>query len=445
VAGQEPSDHLVTGSAGNDGLITELQALVVTLEDQRQRSEGEREKLQTVLANMGDAVLVVNRDGSKLLSNAAYDELFREGVAMVDPGGDPLPADGTPQALAARGAPFILPFRLIEPSGSARWFEAKGQPLNVDGTRAAIVQFRDISERSLRLLHEEFVAMASHELRTPLTALHAYLQLLSRRPEIREHPQLATYVDTALGESKRLAGLITELTEATRLQGGRLELDRQSVDLGSLVERVVNISQPLTDTQAIRLEVTDGVTISGDADRLQQVILNLISNAITHAPRSRFIGVEVRSAGDYAELVVSDAGTGIPKADLAHVFSRFYQVSRKQGGTERGLGLGLYISREIVRAHQGEIAVSSVEGEGTTFTVRLPLANTPPSEAGSKPSRRTEATPLRSRDGGSGARIPPSEKQARPSAAGRKRSPSSPTVKSGRKSTRPSSARRKAR
>jgi signal transduction histidine kinase len=400
VAEQEPSDHVVTGSsAGNDGLITELQELVVTLQDQRQRSEAEREKLQTILTNMSDAVMVVHRDGSKLLSNAAYDDLFRDGVAMVDPGGDHIASDATPQALAARGKTFTVPFRLIEPSGSVRWFEAKGQPIDVDGTRAAIVQFRDISERSLRLLHEEFVALASHELRTPLTALHAYLQLLSRRPEIREHPQLATYVDTALGESKRLAGLITELTEATRLQAGKLELDRQRVDLGRLVERVVDMSQPLTETQAIRFERTSEAIVWGDADRLQQVIMNLTGNAITHAPSSRFIDIELRSSGRYAELRVRDEGPGVPKAELAHIFSRFYQVSRNQGGTERGLGLGLYISREIVRAHKGEIKVVSVEGKGTTFTVRLPLAEN--SEGHPPTGRRGRSVcdrPKRSRD-----------------------------------------------
>jgi two-component system, chemotaxis family, CheB/CheR fusion protein len=102
--------------------------------------------------------------------------------------------------------------------------------------------------------------------------------------------------------------------------------------------------------------------------------MNLISNAITHAPGSRFIDVDLRSSGQYAELRVADEGPGVPKAELPNIFSRFYQVSRHRGGTERGLGLGLYICREIVRAHKGEISVVSVEGKGTTFTVRLPLA-----------------------------------------------------------------------
>lgn len=389
MAEQEPSDEVNTGSSVEiDADVTELQELVGVLEGQLQRSEAEREELRTILTSMGDAVLVVNRDGSRLLSNTAYDELFPDGVAMADASGEPIADDATPQAIAARGKPFTVPFRLIEPSGSVRWFEAKGQPIRVNGTRAAIVQFRDISERSLRLLHEEFVAMASHELRTPLTALHAYLQLLRRRPEIRDHPQIATYVDTALGESKRLAGLITELTEATRLQAGKLELDRERLDLGRLVERVVDMSQPLTQTQAIRFERTNETPVLGDPDRLQQVVLNLISNAITHAPRSRFINVELRSSDGHAELRVSDDGPGVPEAELPHLFSRFYQVSRKQGGTERGLGLGLYISREIVRAHDGEITVSSVEGRGTTFTVRLPLADRP-SNASAKSARKS--------------------------------------------------------
>jgi signal transduction histidine kinase len=258
------------------------------------------------------------------------------------------------------------------------------------------------------------------------------------------------YVDTALGESKRLAGLITELTEATRLQAGKLDLDRQRVDLGRLVERVVDISQPLTETQAIRFERPDDVTVSGDADRLQQVILNLISNAITHAPRSLVINVELRSSGRHAELRVSDEGPGVPKAELPHIFSRFYQVSRRQGGTERGLGLGLYISREIVRAHEGEITVSSVEGKGTTFTVRLPLEDRGRSEPAPKSSpggqRRTEATPLPSRDGPSGtARARSSETRGRPSAEGRGRSSSNPPAKTARTSKRTTSATRKRR
>jgi two-component system CheB/CheR fusion protein len=103
------------------------------------------------------------------------------------------------------------------------------------------------------------------------------------------------------------------------------------------------------------------------------MILNLVNNAITHAPGSRYIDVELRRLDGQAELRVHDEGPGIPAADLPHLFSRFYQVSRKHGGSERGLGLGLYIAREIVAAHGGEIRVTSVDGEGSTFIVTLPV------------------------------------------------------------------------
>jgi two-component system, chemotaxis family, CheB/CheR fusion protein len=329
--------------------------------------------LETIFSNLPDAVVVIARDGKQLMSNPAYEALFSGARDRQDQGGLPLPMHERPEARAVRGDPFTMAFRMTGRDGAVRWFEAKSRPITLNRDEAAIIQFRDISERTLRVLQEEFVARASHELRTPLTALYAYLQLLSRRQDIRENPQVANYLDNALAESKRLTGLIAELSEATRLQLGPLELARQQVDLAELVERVVDISQPLTERQVIRFRRGEPLVISGDPDRLEQVILNLISNAITHASQSRYIDIDVRPADGSAILRVTDQGPGVPAADLPHLFSRFYQVSREDGGSERGLGLGLYISQEIARAHGGEIRVVSQPEQGTTFTVTLPL------------------------------------------------------------------------
>src|SRR5579871_6773625 len=122
------------------------------------------------------------------------------------------------------------------------------------------------------------------------------------------------------------------------------------------------------------LEVqTNPLSVSGDTGRLEQILLNLLNNAMTYAPQSKQIDVRVRQVENEAEVQVQDYGQGIPQADLPHLFSRFYQAARSDRQTKRGLGLGLYIVRELVTAHNGRISVDSSEGKGTTFTIRLPL------------------------------------------------------------------------
>jgi PAS domain S-box-containing protein len=347
----------------------------LTVSGNQRAGETDRELLHLILEQLPDPVLVLARDGTTLFSNPAYDALFGARGDTLDQGGKPLTLDQSPQAQALRGEPFTTAFRATAPDGSVRWFEAKGRPVQLGGDGAFVIQYRDISERTLRLLQEELIARAGHELRTPLTALYAYVQLLSRRPEVRRLPVIAGYVHNALSESKRLAGLITELTDASRLDAGQLRIAPEPVDLGALGRRVADISQALTETQAIRFTSHGQAVVAGDPDRLEQVIVNLVSNAITHAPESRYIDVIVGVRDGEAFVQVTDHGPGIASSDLPYLFSRFYQVSHTRGGTERGLGLGLYISQEIVRAHRGQIEVESEPGRGTTFTVRLPNAS----------------------------------------------------------------------
>ena len=136
--------------------------------------------------------------------------------------------------------------------------------------------------------------------------------------------------------------------------------------------------QFLADGQAIRLDAaTDPIRVCGDAGRLEQVLLNLLTNAIHYAPGTDPVDVRLRRTGGEAEIQVQDYGPGIAAEDLPNLFTRFYQVARSHEGTKRGLGLGLYIAQELITAHQGRIDVLSAPGEGTTFTVRLPMASRP--------------------------------------------------------------------
>jgi two-component system, chemotaxis family, CheB/CheR fusion protein len=359
----------------------DLHARSVELQDLARISEEERAQLAAILVNMGDAVLVVDRAGKPVLTNAAYERLFGgagQELALQDENGHPLRSEHSPQQRAARGESFNMEFTLIDGQRARRWFEANGQPIGSadGGQQGGVVVIRDITERSLHRLQEEFLALASHELRTPLTPLQTSLQALVR--SYASHPpdaQQRHYAELAIAQVGRLARLVDDLLDASRLQSGKYTLTRERLRFDELVGRAAETARMLAQGQQITLDVHDApLTIDGDAQRLEQIILNLLTNAITYAPNTPRIDVRLKRAGDDAELQVQDYGPGIAPADMPHLFTRFFQVARRDQSTTRGLGLGLYIAQEIAMAHGGRIIAASTPGQGATFTLRLPLA-----------------------------------------------------------------------
>ncbi len=342
-------------------------------------AEEERARLAAVLVSMGDAVLVVNPDGSTRLTNAAYAAMFGSEHAALRPEdaeGNPLAPEATPQSCAARGESFSMEFTISARDGTRRQFEANGRPIRDEPRRGGIVIIRDITERSLARMQNEFMALASHELRTPLTPLTATLQILQQQvadqpPDSRIHH----HIEVALRQTRRLTRLVDDLLDASRLQTGHLSLEFRPIALNELVSQSVEMAHSLANGQQIVLAEPHGEVIMANADggRLQQVLLNLLNNAIIYAPNSERIEVRLRRVDGEAEIQVQDHGPGIPASEIPHLFSRFFQVARPDRPARRGLGLGLYIARQVVEAHGGTITVESTEGKGTTFTVRLPV------------------------------------------------------------------------
>jgi two-component system CheB/CheR fusion protein len=241
-----------------------------------------------------------------------------------------------------------------------------------------VVAIRDISERSLHRLQDEFMALASHELRTPLTPLQGTLQLLLNQfQDLPDSSPERSYAERALRQTRHLLRLVNDLLDVTRLQSGKYSLALERLRLDELVAQTVEVAQMQTTSQTLRLDVSNNpVYVSGDAGRLEQVLLNLLMNAMTHAPQSKQIDVRLRRVDSEAEIQIQDYGKGIPEADLPHLFSRFYQSAQNSRRSKKGLGLGLFITRELVLAHSGQISVVSEVGKGSTFTIRLPLLTT---------------------------------------------------------------------
>ena len=360
--------------------------LIASLREQElaETLAAERAQLAAILASIGDAVLVVDHAGTAVLTNAAFEEMVGgANTAPQDAYGAALPTVMWPRQRIARGETFSMQFALTAADGTQRWFEANGRPIQGALSARGVVVIRDITAVSRqRQLQDNFVALASHELRTPLTLVLGRLQLLLLRlPPPPDHEETRGHATVALRHAQRLATLVDDLMDVTRLETGKLSLTLGPVDLAPLVTRAVETAQSLATDQTIHATVAAApVVVTGDAGRLEQVMLNLLTNAIQYAPGPARIEARLRRVGDEAAVIeVRDEGPGIAEGDQARLFDRFSQVEGFQQAAQGGLGLGLYLCRELITAHGGTIAVHSTWGRGTTFTVRLPLrAGDPP-------------------------------------------------------------------
>jgi PAS domain S-box-containing protein len=227
----------------------------------------------------------------------------------------------------------------------------------------------------LSRLKDEFLSIASHELRTPVTSIKGYTQLA--KTLIREN-DLATseeYLDIALDQIDRMSRLILELLDVSRIETGRLEIRREPLPWTTFVSDVVHRHHTAVNDRRFQLNLPVGhKRIIGDRDRLEQVLGNLMENAVKYSPDGSEIVVTVEERGEQMVTSVADHGIGIPTDELGQVFERFHRGRQVSSTNYGGLGLGLYITKQIIERHNGTIWVESREGQGTTFSFSLPVA-----------------------------------------------------------------------
>lgn len=237
-----------------------------------------------------------------------------------------------------------------------------------------ILAFNETLERLEQLFttQRRFLADVSHELRTPLTVIKGNASLMRKYGEVDEE-SLASIE----AEVDRLTRMVGDLLLLAQAESGRLPLARDAVELDTVLLEVFHQMRTLAGERiSVRVAEIDQVQVTGDRDRLKQVLLNLMSNAVQYTPAGGQVSVALRKDEHEAQVVISDSGPGIPAQDLPHIFERFYrgEKSRKRGQGS-GFGLGLSIAYWIVRSHEGRIEVQSKEGQGTQFTIHLPLGN----------------------------------------------------------------------
>lgn len=243
-----------------------------------------------------------------------------------------------------------------------------------DKTSLILLAIEDITERKqLEQQKDEFISIASHELKTPITSVKAYAQILGQRFRKIDDYKSAELVEKMDSQLDKLTDLITDLLDVTKIETGRIQYDETYFDFNELVEAVIEDVQRTTKKHRISRELPSKIMVYGDHDRLGQVITNFISNAIKYSPRADEIIVSASVDKAKLTLAVQDYGLGLGKGDQSKIFERFYRVSGTDQNTYPGLGLGLYISSEIIKRHRGRVWVESKKNTGSTFYFSLPL------------------------------------------------------------------------
>lgn len=259
--------------------------------------------------------------------------------------------------------------------------DKRTDPLKAEGPREVqelIHVFNDMTGRvqDSQRSQQQFVANVSHELKTPITVIQGFAQAIidGTADSPLSKKQAAQVI---FDESGRMHRLVLDLLELARLDAGTLVLKNELVDMQQLLGYIVGRFQPRAQQAKVvlNISVTNIPSIFGDSDRLAQVFTNLVDNALKYTPEGGKVEVLASSGEDHLSVDVKDTGVGIPNGSLPHVFDRFYQADpSRMGGEKHGSGLGLAIVWEIVQAHHGTITVHSIEGQGSIFTVILPLA-----------------------------------------------------------------------
>ncbi len=290
------------------------------------------------------------------------------------------------QASIQTGEPFAMEFPLRRGAdGAFRWFLTRVVPLHDTngrimrwfGTNTDIEELRQarLQAEQANRLKDEFLATLSHELRTPLNAILGWSQMLQTHNlgENDAKKALSTIERNARSQNQ----LIDDLLDVSRIITGKLRLDVRAVDLATVITAAVDAARPAAEAKDIRLQTLldpQAGPISGDPDRLQQVVWNLLSNAVKFTPKGGRVQARLERINSHVEIVISDTGKGIEPEFLPHVFDRFRQSDGSMTRREGGLGLGLAIVRELVELHGGTVHVESEgSGQGSTFTVHLPL------------------------------------------------------------------------
>ncbi|MGC3954978.1 MAG: HAMP domain-containing sensor histidine kinase [Propionicimonas sp.] len=381
LAGMTAIAYLMARRSDAQRELLERQSFV--LQGIAERARYQQELVTDVLAAVDFGVVRIDPDGEVVFANEAFGRMQRlhersGGVTHAADGSTPVPADGLPVERAQRGEVFDSELvwlgdadaeRRAIRSSARRIRNVRGEP---EGT---IVVIEDVTAEQLALrAREDLIASVSHELRTPLTSILGYLELVLEDDSLT--PTIARQLAAAERGAERLLSLVTDiLTTAEASRGGVVPtLDRGLVELAEILRAAIADAEPRATARRMTVDSTgiESAPAWVDAQRIRQVVDNLIANAIKYADEGGRVEIGCTTDGQQSLIVVRDDGPGISADEQPRLFEPYFRSAVARRSAVHGNGLGLAISRDIVRAHGGDITVRSVLGEGAAFLVRLP-------------------------------------------------------------------------
>jgi two-component system phosphate regulon sensor histidine kinase PhoR len=362
------------------GMLSQsINILARNLQDMTRTQEMQKDRLRTLIENMGSGLILIDSRGYINLVNRAYKEIFhidpvdylyrlyyeafehKEIIQLVEE------IFMTEEKVRKQ---MLLPIDI-----ERKHFEVYGAP--IIGTnhewKGIILVFHDITElKKLEQMRKDFVANVSHELKTPITSIKGFTETLLDGA-MKDEATLEYFLSIILKESDRLQTLIQDLLDLSKIEQQGFKLNIEAVNLMQILEEIIIMLQGKAADKEIQLELLadQDIYIQGDVNRLKQVFINLINNAIAYTPKGGLVQAIIENKEDKVLVHIKDTGIGIEEAEIPRIFERFYRVDKARSRNSGGTGLGLAIVKHLVEAHHGYITVRSKVGKGTTFTVHF--------------------------------------------------------------------------
>ena len=363
---------------GAEELAEAFNQMASTITDQIRNLTTESNHLSVILDTMADGVIVVNSNGQVELMNLSAEWMLEspnreaDRIQLAEVVRDHEILQLVSEARATRQTRQAE----LELVHRRRFLNVIATPLSEGSDEGVLLTLQDVTRLwQVETTRREFVSNVSHELRSPLAAIRAMTETL-QDGALYDTDTAQDFLTRILNDTQRMTTMVNELLELSRLESGQAPIHLAPVSLESVVAEIESRFDVSPDHERLKLEtnVPDGIPlVMGEADKLNQVLANLVENAVKVTGDGGLISISANATDRWVEVKVSDNGIGIAREHLPHVFERFYKVdrSRRDGGT----GLGLAIAKHLVQAHGGDIKVESVEGEGSAFSFTLPRAS----------------------------------------------------------------------
>ncbi|WP_027410189.1 two-component system histidine kinase PnpS [Anoxybacteroides tepidamans] len=357
-----------------------INILARNLQEMSKIQEMQTDRLHTLIENVGSGLILIDSRGYINLVNRAYKEIFhirpvdylhclyreafahKEIIELVD--------DIFMKETKVRKQ-LVLTIDI-----ERKHFEVYGAPIigTNDEWKGIVLVFHDITElKKLEQMRKDFVANVSHELKTPITSIKGFAETLLDGA-MKDERALEHFLSIILKESERLQSLIQDLLDLSKIEQHGFQLQIETVNMTQLLEELIVMFRARAEEKniALRLNALKPIYFAGDSNRLKQIFINLITNALTYTPKDGRVEVSLEEKNDELLIHVQDTGIGIEEKEIPRIFERFYRVDKARSRNSGGTGLGLAIVKHLVEAHHGYITVKSQVGQGATFTVHFP-------------------------------------------------------------------------